>query len=626
MRKNITLALLSLLSFSFSAYGEQLIFAFDLSPGMGEICPESGSTPLSLAREMALQQIAEAESGSSAIILGFSQKAEIFSEPAGADPAERLSHLQPGEEEASLVVGLKAAHEVSRRQGEERNRIVVYSRGGDDPVRSLVENLGKLSADQVPTELNFFAKETPLGEIVAKRDSLLQIRRYDCAEGARLKRSSILRQVRQIVSRHTGVRVEEIAMDANLADFGADQVQAYEIVTEIHAVFHLLPPAKNNLTSLKDIVEFVAKKVESNQKGTGGEDLDTAPSFAATAGVKEAFFQQKIFYGTNRKRSGNPDPAQFYGGERAPLGKVEYGSCMVTIPAIHKEGSVETPFLGLTFLEDAEQHIRLARVTPLGHNEFFQGVKGSLNSNITAEGWENDTVVFIHGFNVPFEEAAKRTAQMAFDFGFKGAPILFSWPSDGKFYAYLADREDIQWSTQHIEQFLNELAETLLPRRIHLVAHSMGNQGLIGALNLLALRRGAENRPLFENVILAAPDFDAQLFQEQIAPGVQKIAKRWTVYTSDNDAALNISTTINNARRLGLPVTPVPGIDVIDATGIEVTPWSVPEFHSYYATKQTVIQDIVSTLKGSAPSLRNLLPRSEGGIPYWRLGAVGKGK
>ena len=146
----------------------------------------------------------------------------------------------------------------------------------------------------------------------------------------------------------------------------------------------------------------------------------------------------------------------------------------------------------------------------------------------------------------------------------------------------------------------------------------MGNQGLIGALNLIALKADSEET-LFESITLAAPDFDAQLFEQQIAPSVVKLAKRWTIYTSDNDAALNISTKVNSAKRLGLPVTPLVGIDVIDATGIEVTPWSVPEFHSYYATKQTVISDIVAAIKGVAPALRELLPMSKNDIPYWQL-------
>ena len=36
-----------------------------------------------------------------------------------------------------------------------------------------------------------------------------------------------------------------------------------------------------------------------------------------------------------------------------------------------------------------------------------------------------DAFVFIHGFNVAFEDAVMRTAQIAYDLGFDGAPILY---------------------------------------------------------------------------------------------------------------------------------------------------------------------------------------------------------
>jgi esterase/lipase superfamily enzyme len=155
---------------------------------------------------------------------------------------------------------------------------------------------------------------------------------------------------------------------------------------------------------------------------------------------------------------------------------------------------------------------------------------------------------------------------------------------------------------------------------VHLIAHSLGNQGLIDALNTIAIRRGGEGPPLFENIIMSAPDFDAELFQQQIAPNTITLAKRWTLYTSKKDGVLNISTSFNSAWRLGLsPVTIVPGIDIIDASEVEVTPWSLPDTHSYFASKQTVVDDIVATLKGVTPARRNLVSRVKDGSIYWQI-------
>ncbi len=79
------------------------------------------------------------------------------------------------------------------------------------------------------------------------------------------------------------------------------------------------------------------------------------------------------------------------------------------------------------------------------------------------------------------------------------------------------------------------------------------------------------------------------------------------------------SSRIRSAKRLGLPVTLAAGVDTVDATGIEVTPWSVPEFHSYYATKQLVITDLIGVLRGLDPGSRSLSVLMRGGLQYWSL-------
>ena len=59
---------------------------------------------------------------------------------------------------------------------------------------------------------------------------------------------------------------------------------------------------------------------------------------------------------------------------------------------------------------------------------------------------------------------------------------------------------------------------------------------------------------------------------------------------------------------------------MIDASGIQVTPWNVPEFHSYYATKRRVIDDIKAVLEGLAPAKRRLSQSVLNELPYWQLG------
>ena len=125
--------------------------------------------------------------------------------------------------------------------------------------------------------------------------------------------------------------------------------------------------------------------------------------------------------------------------------------------------------------------------------------------------------------------------------------------------------------------------------------------------------------PLFQSVILCAPDFDSELFRDQIAAEVRPLAKQWVVYTSNKDLALTASEQINAAPRLGKPVTYAEGYEIIDASELEVTPWSLPETHSYYATKKRVLDDMVSVIKGLLPEQRGLKPVTVEAGTIWSL-------
>ncbi|WP_413700598.1 hypothetical protein ACLKMH_01525 [Psychromonas sp. KJ10-10] len=56
-----------------------------------------------------------------------------------------------------------------------------------------------------------------------------------------------------------------------------------------------------------------------------------------------------------------------------------------------------------------------------------------------------------------------------------------------------------------------------------------------------------------------------------------------------------------------MPGSYINNIDIIDTSGLNVAPWSIPESHSYYANKLPVIEDLVKHLKGIPPSQRGLI-------------------
>lgn len=142
--------------------------------------------------------------------------------------------------------------------------------------------------------------------------------------------------------------------------------------------------------------------------------------------------------------------------------------------------------------------------------------------------------MFIHGYNVSFEGAVYRTAQIAYDLGFAGAPVLYSWASNGNLLDYPGDVSNNEWTVAHLAGFLEDLAKAQDAATIHIIAHSMGNRALVQALAKLgqALR--------FRQVILTAPDIDAGVFK-QLADAVKLHSERVTLYVSSKDAALEAS-------------------------------------------------------------------------------------
>ena len=408
--------------------------------------------------------------------------------------------------------------------------------------------------------------------------------------------------VKAMLAKELGVPVERLTDEADLvADLKLDQGVVFYAVQTVIDAYGASKPA-GELTRVGDIVKAALPAGATVKKR----------AFRSAAAPSNASYVQSVYYVTDRKATGDPKPELAFGGERAAEGELSYGRADVNIPYSHKSGQIETPWLKLEKLREASKHIFILKLDGRDEGQFFADIAGTAG--------DGDVLVYVHGFNVRFEDALVRAAQISFDFGFKGAPIVFSWPSWGSMTAYNSDSENVFWSAKHIEAFLKTLAEKTKGRRVHLVAHSMGSKGLLTALRYMAYRGGA--KPLFSSVILCAPDFDATLFREQVAAEVRPLAKQWVVYSSNKDIALTASQELNSAPRLGKPVTYAEGYEIIDASELEVTPWSVPEAHSYYATKQVVLDDMVKVLSGMAANARGLKQLTEQGGTAWTFAAV----
>ncbi|MBN1588444.1 MAG: alpha/beta fold hydrolase [Pirellulales bacterium] len=308
-------------------------------------------------------------------------------------------------------------------------------------------------------------------------------------------------------------------------------------------------------------------------------------------------------------RNTKPDEADTslkYGSDR---GELAMGTCDVSIPKDHEVGVLEGPsILSLEFNEDPEKHIVLMDVERQEPGTFYEQL-----SRRIAQSAGKEAFVFIHGYNVTFENAARRTAQLAHDLKFDGAPIFYSWPSRGGLLQYTVDEQNAAWTVPDLKEFLLGVARKTDARRVHLIAHSMGNRALTAALASLSYEM-KDDKPLFHEVLLTAPDIDADVFKRDIAPAIVKTAQRVTLYASSNDNALVASKKVHGYPRAGESgenIVIVEGIDTIDVSAADTSLLG----HSYYGDSDTVIVDMAQLLhEGKPPGLRSRLQKMVG---YW---------
>jgi len=317
----------------------------------------------------------------------------------------------------------------------------------------------------------------------------------------------------------------------------------------------------------------------------------------------------RVFYATDRNTTG-VTPASFYGGDRGGPSELRYGSCEVSIPRHHVEGELEAPSIWrLEWKEDPEKHVMLMSVTEAEPDRFYADLQTRVLGSRKREAF-----VFIHGYNVTFEDAARRAAQLSYDLKYDAAPILYSWPSAGSTAKYLQDEQNVEWTVPHLKRFLSEVRARSGAQVVHLIAHSMGNRALVNALQSLPADPGG---PRFQQIVLAAPDIDRDVFAN-LAQKVIELGQRVTLYSSSNDEALAVSKTVHGYPRLGDSVSPIfvyPGIDTIDVSAVKT------DFlgHSYYGDSKTVLDDLVVVLKeGLTPGLRKLKQLDAPGV-HWAM-------
>jgi esterase/lipase superfamily enzyme len=317
-----------------------------------------------------------------------------------------------------------------------------------------------------------------------------------------------------------------------------------------------------------------------------------------------------VFFATDRNRVAYTPLS--YGADRESTKQLHLGRIDVSVPRDHQPGQVERPAIWTLWREDPNKHFVIVKATEQRYEDFYQQLR-----EVVGKSERKEAFVFVHGYNVAFDAAVYRTAQIAYDLGFDGAPILYSWPSVADPAKYFVDANNSEWTIDHLHWFLEDVAAKTGASYIHVIAHSRGNWPVMQALKTIATEPRNAPRPHFRQIILTAPDVDADTFR-LLARAVQTIGDRMTLYASANDKALALSKQFQGYQRAGdvrPDIVVVSGLDSIDVSAVDTSFLG----HSYVGDNASVISDIARLLRTGWPPDRRcgLQSIASGAASYW---------
>lgn len=373
----------------------------------------------------------------------------------------------------------------------------------------------------------------------------------------------------------------------------------------------------------------VSVNSDKSANGANHPSLITEATVIQREGISKehkGFSSELVYFATNREPSGTPealrDPDLFFGDVR---GDLSYGVCEVSIPYKRTPGTLPEPSIwSLEFTQDPQKHVVLMEIERLPDADFWKHLRSKVEASPNRQ-----LMLFVHGYCATFRDAARRTAQMAYDMNYQGPSMFFSWPAGSDLEEfqeranYLKDLRRAEESDEDLIAVIECISRWSGAERVHLVAHSMGNFVLTEALKTIDDRNG-KNQALprfFDQVVMAAPDLDARDFVRKSGRRVRGFSNRFTVYASKQDKALKLSKSVNGFEPLGLlndysrQGAEAKLYELVDASTAESS-W-FDSGHVYYGDMPEMLVDLAFVFRGiPATSLQRGLGETP---PLFRL-------
>ena len=284
-------------------------------------------------------------------------------------------------------------------------------------------------------------------------------------------------------------------------------------------------------------------------------------------------------------------------------------SVVVTVPPTHEIGQLERPE---RLPPDPRTEFTVIEPTVYGTQDAFVR---DVNRELAARAPEDRRLlVFVHGYNTSTSDAVLRLGQFVEDSGFEGVPVLFTWASAAQVPRYVYDLNSALVARVKQKE-VGEILGRTNARQIDILAHSMGTFLLMEGLVDAQLAGRLSQRQRVDQIVLASPDIDIDLFKTQIGILPQWLVERISILVSSDDSALRIS------RRLAGGVERVGAADADELGELGVTVIDLSEIedsgsgsHSKFAGSPEVVQLIGSALNagaeidsGEVPALERLI-------------------
>jgi esterase/lipase superfamily enzyme len=262
-----------------------------------------------------------------------------------------------------------------------------------------------------------------------------------------------------------------------------------------------------------------------------------------TAQSAEGTSRIPILIATTRQRS-TDDAGEMFGRERAAT--TSYARIAVSIPPddARKIGEIQWP---ASPPGDPSRNFVTVSADYLDKPAFTMALADAARTTRRSKA-----MIFVHGFNNRFDDAAYRFAQIVQDSKVPVIPVLFSWPSQGivGLRAYQYDRESAAQSREALERVMDTVALSGGVKEVTLLCHSMGCQLAMDALRSRSMRAGRIGAKI-TNVLLVAPDVDANEFSREMQQ-MGRARPRFALFLSQDDRTLRISKSLwGGAQRLG---------------------------------------------------------------------------